>query len=60
MYSKSEFKRRELEFELRDEGNKPTKVFIDGKYWKTMGLNKALSSASKLGAKGKLVEFEDA
>jgi len=69
----SEFKKREIEFELRHEdaaigrpnrynrnwNNDTTysKVYVDGKYWKTMPTYQAIKSASTLRAKGKKVQI---
>jgi hypothetical protein len=67
-YQRAE-KLRELQWELRDEdaqigaynpfnsGYTSVKVFIDGKYWKTMSQAQARKSAATLRAKGKTVSW---
>lgn len=70
----SKFKRDEIAFELRHEDaamgvynrynsrwNRDTtysKVFVDGKYWKTMRTSDAMKSATTLRARGKTVKVE--
>jgi hypothetical protein len=67
-YQRAE-KLRELQWELRDEDAQigaynpfnsdytSVKVFIDGKYWKTMSQGMARKSAATLRAKGKTVTW---
>ena len=67
--SRGAFQKRELQWELRHEdaeigaynpfnaNHTYVKVFVDGKYWKTMQQGQARKSAQTLRAKGKTVTW---
>ena len=69
MSNRGAFQTRELQWELRDEDAQigaynpfnsdytSVKVFVDGKYWKTMSQGMARKSASTLRARGKTVTW---
>ena len=67
MSNRGSFQLRELQWELRHEdaqigaynpfNNRHVKVFVDGKYWKTMQEAQAKKSAATLRAKGKTVTW---
>ena len=69
MSNRGAFQTRELQWELRNEDAQigaynpfnsdytSVKVFVDGKYWKTMSQGMARKSAMTLRAKGKTVTW---
>jgi len=69
MSNRGAFQTRELQWELRNEDaqigaynpfnsdHTSVKVFVDGKYWKTMSQGMARKSASTLRARGKTVTW---
>ena len=69
MSNRGAFQTRELQWELRNEDaqigaynpfnsdHTSVKVFVDGKYWKTMSQGMARKSAMTLRAKGKTVTW---